>query len=133
MCKDLVDPPKMLVPGEKLCRDCPINLKGIQPPAQGSGSSLITPASTNDPAQESCGETSSSPSNKKIMDLNLTLSSLGESPVKLHTLKISSKRSKGQQKLASVSATLKCSLESAYVSTKNTETDSKPSDLSGLS
>ena len=51
---------------------------------------------------------------EKNFNLNSTLSSLGETPVKLHSLGFSSKRMKGQQKLVSVTATLKQKLETVY-------------------
>ena len=44
---------------------------------------------------------------EKMFDLNSTLSSVCESPVKLQSLGSSSKRMKGQKKLASATATLK--------------------------
>ena len=44
----------------------------------------------------------------------VSLSNLGETPVKLHSLASSSKRMKGQQKLASATVTLKRQLEKVY-------------------
>ena len=61
---------------------------------------------------------------EKYFDLNSTLSSLGETPVKLHSLAPSSKRMKGQEKLASAPVTLKRQLETVYnVSLESPESD----------
>ena len=63
----------MLVPGEKLCCDCIINLQKsiVQAPAEGS--------STNSSRNETEPPVFYSP--EKTFDLNSTLSSICESPV----------------------------------------------------
>ena len=70
---------------------------------------------------------------EKNFDLNSTLSGLGETPVKLHSLGSSSKRRKGQQKLISATATLKRKLETVYdVPLHSPETNLTSSDISHL-
>ena len=67
---------------------------------------------------------------EKYFDLNSTLSSLGETPINLHSLAPSSKRMKGQEKLASATVTLKRQLETAYdISLDSPESDLDSSDL----
>ena len=116
--RSLVNPPKMVVPGEKICCDCLITLQKIKlhPPAEESYSNDDASGSSLDIEHDFPGESTPTHSHspEKTFDLNATLLSLDETPVKLHSLGPSSKRLKGQQKLASATGTLKRKLETVH-------------------
>ncbi len=114
--KTLVNPPKMLVPEEKVCCDCMISLKKaiVQATGEESCSKINTDVTMAEVDVSVPIEPHVFYSPENIFDLSSTLSGLGETPVKLHSLGSSSKQRKGQQKLISATATLKRKLETVY-------------------
>jgi hypothetical protein len=136
--KKLVNPPNSIKPGEKVCCDCLIKLSKEEVVVEtGATAEVVEEAVTvekMDVTDESTVETSPEKA-YSCVNLDSTLSSLNETPVKLQSLHSWSKRTKGKQKLASATETLKRKLELTYeVPLDSSESDSElsPSDKSDL-
>ena len=102
MYEKLCDPPSAVVPGVKVCCDSLINLQKekLQPKDNETDERFAMDIDNN------C-----TPGN---IDLNSTLVSLDDTPIKRSILPVSSKITKGKQKLAPATQTLKRKLEHTY-------------------
>ncbi|KAK6171910.1 hypothetical protein SNE40_018331 [Patella caerulea] len=115
MYKKLPEPPEKLIPGGKLCAQCRFSLQKLQKehpiviPEDDNDSDETDkdPPSEKDEPLATMMTTSSPEKESSFFEVNSALPFLNETPVKLHQLPSSSKRSTGKRKLASATTSLK--------------------------
>ena len=97
LVKKLQDKEIRLIPGKKVCRKCFTRLQKLP---DGSSSSVSETDSTSTIA--STGEGTSTATDLSAMELSSSLSQIGQSPVKLHSVSRKKRSQYGKRKLSSI-------------------------------